>query len=83
MTFLAGPPDRGPGSVLKRKRPPPPLVPPPMTDISYTSLALGLQPSPHEAMHRDGDDTHPNKTFQVQIWRGSKYGCPSPRDHAL
>lgn len=68
MTFLAGPPDRGPGSVLKRKRPSAPLVPPPMTDISYTSLALGLQPSPQEAMHRNGKDDEPSQLFQVQIW---------------
>ena len=67
MTFLAGPPDRGPGSVLKRKRAPAPLVPPPTADISYTSLALGLQPSPHKAMHRFNDDT-PNGPFQVQAW---------------
>ncbi|KAL3139738.1 hypothetical protein ABBQ38_004043 [Trebouxia sp. C0009 RCD-2024] len=65
MTFLAGPPDRGAGSVLKRKRPPPPLVAPPMTDISYTSLALGLQPSPQEAMHRHSDE-NPNEPFQAE-----------------
>ncbi len=51
MAFLAGPPNRGQGSVLKRKQPPPPLVPPSMADISYTSLALGLQPSPTLPTH--------------------------------
>ena len=66
MAFLAGPPDRGPGSVLRRKRPPAPLVPPPMTDISYTSLALGLQPSPQEDMSRDSDSDR-NQPLLVQI----------------
>ena len=53
MAFLAGPPDRGHGSVLQCKQPPPTLVPPSMTDISYTSLALGLQPAPSLPTHSD------------------------------
>jgi hypothetical protein len=56
MAFLAGPPDRGQGSVLKRKLPPAPLVPPDMTDITYTSLALGIQPSPTLPTHSNGTD---------------------------
>ena len=54
MAFLAGPPDRGQGSVLKRKLPPAPLVPPDMTDITYTSLALGIQPSPTLPTYSNG-----------------------------
>ncbi|DBB07884.1 TPA: hypothetical protein ACH3X3_009279 [Trebouxia sp. C0006] len=54
IAFLAGPPERGQGSVLKRKLPPAPLVPPDMTDITYTSLALGLQPSPILPTHSNG-----------------------------
>ncbi|DBA67299.1 TPA: hypothetical protein ACH3X2_001602 [Trebouxia sp. C0005] len=54
MAFLAGPPDRGQGSVLKRKLPPAPLVLPDMADITYTSLALGVQPSPTLRTHSNG-----------------------------
>ncbi len=75
MAFLAGPPDRGQGSVLKRKLPPAPLVPPDMTDITYTSLALGLQPSPILPTHSNdtangrgiGNGTDP---VQVSILKG-------------
>ena len=68
MAFLAGPPDRGQGSVLKRKLPPAPMVPPDMTDITYTSLALGLQPSPILPTHSNGTaDGRGRDSVQVSV----------------
>ena len=67
MTFLAGPPDKGPGSVLRRKTPPVPLTPPPMGDITYTSFALGMQPSPQEPMQRELE-ADSNEPLKVRLW---------------
>lgn len=71
MAFLAGPPDRGRGCVLRRQPVKAPYIPPAMTEISYTSLALGLQPPPLLPTHSNGAnarDTN-NKPAQVTDFR--------------
>lgn len=62
MAFLVGPPDRGRGCVLRRKPAKPAYLPPAMTEITYTSLALGMQPAPllptHSSSKTDVDSSN-------------------------
>ena len=67
LAFLAGPPDRGRGCVLKRKAPKASLIPPAMTEISYTSLALGMQPSPLLPTHSDGTQANEGSSPPTQV----------------
>ena len=67
MAFLAGPPDRGRGCVLRRKPQKASLIPPAMTEISYTSLALGMQPSPLLPTHSDGTHANGNSSPITQV----------------
>lgn len=80
--FLAGPPDRGHGSVLKRKRPPAPLIRPETVDFTYTSLALGLQPPQQLPETTQQLSTEPPKVQQHQTrhacWRWARHVSYQP-----
>ena len=67
MAFLAGPPDRGRGCVLRRKPVKAPYIPPAMTEISYTSLALGMQPVPLLPTHSSNSSAKGNDNEPAQV----------------
>ena len=67
MAFLAGPPDRGRGCVLRRKPVKAPYIHPAMTEISYTSLALGMQPVPLLPTHSNNSSAKGNNNEPAQV----------------
>ena len=83
MAFLAGPPDRGQGGVLKRKPPPAPLTPPRMSDVTYTSLALGLQPSSLLPTHSNGtSNSNDNGSDPLQVCSANSHNQPQYLHHS-